>query len=139
MLPPPPPHTRPQNQAIIKSGYMRTYTPRQLPRSPTSLPSLPKWSSSSGRTWPRLPQIPMHRTGYVAQVPAIAQAPKRSPKPKAELPFWPPRGSSPMGHLPYPEDMVGIKAEGQHRDPSVLQGGAQSPSQRECEHRHQHD
>jgi hypothetical protein len=33
-----------------------------------------------------------------------------------------------MGHLPYPEDMVGIKAEGQREDPSVLQGWAQSPS-----------
>jgi hypothetical protein len=65
---------------------------------------------------------------YVAPVPVTAQVHVCSTKPKAESPVVPPRGKSPMGHLPYPEDMVGIKAEDQRRDPSVLQGGAQSPS-----------
>jgi hypothetical protein len=65
---------------------------------------------------------------YVAPVPVTAQADVHSTKPKAESPVLPPRGKSPMGHLPYPEDMVSIKAEGQRRDPSVLRGWAQSPS-----------
>jgi hypothetical protein len=65
---------------------------------------------------------------YVAPVPVTAQVPVRKTKPKAESPVLPPRGKSPMGHLPYPEDMVGIKAEVQRRDASVLRGWAQSPS-----------
>jgi hypothetical protein len=60
--PPPPRHTRLQNQAIIKSDHTRTHTPRQLPRSPTTLPSLRKRNSSSSHTWPRLPLVPIHRT-----------------------------------------------------------------------------
>jgi hypothetical protein len=71
---------------------------------------------------------PDSQNHYVAPVPVTAQAPVRSTKPGAESPVRPPRGKSPMGHLPYPEDMVSIKAEGQRRDPSVLRGWAQSPS-----------
>ena len=68
---------------------------------------------------------------YVAPVPVTAQVTVRETKPKVESPplaALPPRGKSPMGHLPYPEDLVGIKAEGQRRDASVLRGWAQSPS-----------
>ena len=71
---------------------------------------------------------PDAQSHYVAPVPVTAQAPVSPTKPKAEPPVRPPRGKSPMGHLPYPEEIVGIKAEGQHRDPSVLRRGAQSPS-----------
>jgi hypothetical protein len=47
------------------------------------------------------------------------------PNLKAESPDLPPRGKSPMGHLPYPEDIV-IKAE--RRDPSVHRARAHLPS-----------
>jgi len=69
---------------------------------------------------------PSAQSQYVAPVPA--QVSVRSTKPKAESPTRPPRGKSPMGHLPYPEDMGGIKAEVQRRDSFVLRAVAQSPS-----------
>jgi hypothetical protein len=68
---------------------------------------------------------PDMRSQYVAPVPA--PPPVHLTMHKAESPYLPPRGKSPMGHLPYPEDTV-IKAEDQHRDPSVHKAGTQLPS-----------
>ncbi len=66
-LSPPPRHTRALNLAIIKSGHMRTHTPRQPPRSPTTLPSPQKRSDSSSHAWPRLPPPQMCRANMLHQ------------------------------------------------------------------------
>ncbi|KAH9991794.1 hypothetical protein BJV77DRAFT_1068103 [Russula vinacea] len=60
---------------------------------------------------------------YIA--PAPAPAPVRSTQARAKSPDRPPRGKSPMGHLPYPDD-IAIKAE--DRDPSVHRARTQLPS-----------
>ena len=65
---------------------------------------------------------------YVAPVPVSAPAPAVRPtKREVQSPDLPPRGNSPMGHLPYPED-IGIKAEGRRRDASLHRATTQLPS-----------
>lgn len=63
---------------------------------------------------------------YVAPVPVPAP-PVRSAKREAQSPDLPPRGKSPMGHLPYPEE-IGAKAEGRCRGPSLHRAITQLPS-----------
>jgi len=71
------------------------------------------------------PPAPEAQGQYVAPAPAPARS-----KPKTESPGLPPRAKSPMGHLPYPEDIAAAKAEGQRRPSSVpsSHGVAQLPS-----------
>jgi hypothetical protein len=74
---------------------------------------------------------PDMQSQYVAPVPVPVPVPAPSPvhstMHKAESPDLPPRGKSPMGHLPYPEDAA-IKAEDRRRDPSVHKARTQLPS-----------
>ncbi|KAF8472990.1 hypothetical protein DFH94DRAFT_684451 [Russula ochroleuca] len=71
---------------------------------------------------------PDAQSQYVVPAPAApAPAPVRSTQARAQSPDRPPRGKSPMGHLPYPEE-IRIKAESQGRDPSLHRARTQLPS-----------